>query len=180
MFWLLKTSTPSQSEIFFVIVASSVYLPFRSETPSQGEIFYVIVTCSVYLLFNTSTSSQIEIFFQSCSLACSLSLYVCIHVSRCPLKDQNTKLAPLRRNILLWKGVLVFKSKYTKQGPRSNNKKKYFVLGVVLVFKNKYTQEATITKNILLFEGVLVLKSKYTQECTITKNISLWAGVLHL
>ena len=115
MFWLLKTSTPSESKIFFVIVASSVYLSFRSETPSQSEIFYVIVTCSVYLLFKTSTSSQSEIFFQSYSLACSLSLYVCIHISRCPLTGQNTKLAPIRRNISLWKGVLVFKSKYTQE-----------------------------------------------------------------
>ena len=32
-------------------------------------------------------------------------------------------------------------------------------------------EETTITKNILLWEGVLNLKGQYTEEATITKNI---------
>ena len=48
------------------------------------------------------------------------------------------------KNILLWEGVLVLKS--------------------------KYTQESTITKNILLWEGVLQFKCKYTQESTKKKK----------
>ena len=49
-----------------------------------------------------------------------------------------------------------------------------------MVLKWKYTGETTITKNILLWEGVLVLKCKYREEVTITKNISLGGGVLVL
>ena len=142
IFWLLKTSTPSQSKIFFVIVASSVYLPFRCQTSSKSEIFYVIVTCSLYLLFNTSTPSQSEIFLETYSVPFSLYFYVCIRISRRPLKRKNTKVAPIRRNISLWEGVLVLKSKYTEQGPRSNNKKN------ISLWEWCYSLKANIHKNL--------------------------------
>ena len=53
--------------------------------------------------------------------------------------------------------------------------------------KGQYTEEATITRNISLWEGVLVLKSQYIhtsrenkQQNSFEKNISLWEGVLVL
>ena len=48
-----------------VIVACSMYWPFRTSTPSQSEIFClktVIVACSMYWPFRTSTPSQSELF----------------------------------------------------------------------------------------------------------------------
>ena len=44
-----KDQTPSQSEIFSVIVDFSYVLAFQDQTPSQNEIFYVIVDCSYVL-----------------------------------------------------------------------------------------------------------------------------------
>ena len=52
------TSTPSQNEIFYVIVGCCIYWPFKMNTPSESEIFQVIVA-SVYW---TSTLSKSEIF----------------------------------------------------------------------------------------------------------------------
>ena len=125
MYWPFETKTPSQSEIFFCYCSFfcifaiqdqhtlpkwnifsnlfsclfsllvCMYWPFRSKTPSQSEIFYVIVASSVYWPFKTSTPSQSEIFFQSYSLACSLSSYVCIGLARPPLKGQYTEQATI-------------------------------------------------------------------------------------
>ena len=43
--------TPSQSEIFSVIVALLYVLAFQDQTPSQSEIFSVIVAWSYVLAF---------------------------------------------------------------------------------------------------------------------------------
>ena len=51
MYLPFRTKTPSQSEIFSVIVDWSIfsmYSPFRTNTPSQSEIFSVIVDWSIF------------------------------------------------------------------------------------------------------------------------------------
>ena len=86
MYWPLKATTPSQSEIFSVIVACLYVLAFHDQTPFQSEIFFsklllevqyflkyffkaVIVPWSLlvcmYWPSKTSTPSQSEIFFSN-------------------------------------------------------------------------------------------------------------------
>ena len=51
MYWLFRTTTSSQSEIFSVIVALFYVLAFQDQTASQSEIFSVIVAWSYVLAF---------------------------------------------------------------------------------------------------------------------------------
>ena len=98
MYWPFKATTPSQSEIFSVIVACSYVLSFKDQTPSQSEIFFVIVDCLYVLGFKDQTPSQSEIFsvivactyvltFQGhntlpkWNILCYCSLFICIGIS---------------------------------------------------------------------------------------------------
>ena len=75
MYWLFMTTTPSQSEIFSVIVAWSYVLVFEDQTPSQSEIFSVIVAWLYVLAFQDhNTLPKWNIF-------CYCSLIVCIGLS---------------------------------------------------------------------------------------------------
>ena len=169
MYWPFRTSTPSQSEIFClkaVIVACSMYWPFRTSTPSQSEIFClkaVIVACSMYWPFRTSTPSQSEIF-------CLKALIVDIEPFR--------NILPFGSEMCWsWKALIA-----TITALRQN----ISLWEGVLVLKGQYIEQATITalrQNISLWEGVLVLKGQYIEQATITalrQNISLWEGVLVL
>ena len=49
---VFQDQTPSQSEIFSVIVAWSYVLAFQDQTPSQSEIFSVIVVWLYVLAFH--------------------------------------------------------------------------------------------------------------------------------
>ena len=72
---VFQDQTPSQSEIFPVIVALLYVLAFQDQTPSQSEIFSVIVTWSYVLAFhNYNTLPKWNIF-------CYCSLIVCIGLS---------------------------------------------------------------------------------------------------
>ena len=79
MYWPFITTTPSQSEIFSVIVAWSYVLAFQDQTPSQSKIFFVIVAWLCVLAFHDQTPSKSEIFSELAP-ARSNSL-----ISRCPL-----------------------------------------------------------------------------------------------
>ena len=98
MYWPFMTTTPSQSEIFSVIVAWLYVLAFQDQTPSQSEIFSVIVAWLYVLAFQDQTPSQSEIFsvivawlyvlaFQDhntlpkWNIFCYCSLIVCIGLS---------------------------------------------------------------------------------------------------
>ena len=72
----LKHQTPSQSEIFSVIVTFSYVLAFQDQTPSQSEIFSVIVDCSICIgLLGWHTLPKWNIL-------CYCSLFICIDLSR--------------------------------------------------------------------------------------------------
>ena len=79
MYWPFRTTTPSQSEIFSVIVALLSVLAFQDQTPSQSKIFFVIVAWLCVLAFQDQTPSQSEIFSELAP-ACSNLL-----ISQCPL-----------------------------------------------------------------------------------------------
>ena len=75
MYCLFRTTTPSQYEIFSVIVAWSYVLAFQDQTPSQSEIFFVIVAWWYVLAFqHHNTLPKWNIF-------CYCSLIVCIGIS---------------------------------------------------------------------------------------------------
>ena len=81
MYWPFKTSTPSQSEIYSLLLyLVHIEFPFSMTTPSQSEIFSVIVTFSYAVAFQDQTPSQSEIFFQICYCYCRfLSRFVCMY-----------------------------------------------------------------------------------------------------
>ena len=136
MYWPFRTSTPSQSEIFClkaVIVACSMYWPFRTSTPSQSEIFClkaVIVACSMYWPFRTSTRSQSEIFCLKAVIV-AIGLSGPAHPPKVKYSLKST-IRALRQNISLWEGVLVLKGQYSEILSQSNNNSfetEYFTLG---------------------------------------------------
>ena len=75
MYGPFMTTTPSQSEIFSVIVAWSYVLAFEDQTPSQSEIFSVIVAWLYVLAFQDhNTLPKWNIF-------CYCSFVICIGLS---------------------------------------------------------------------------------------------------
>ena len=61
MYSPFRTTTPSQSEIFSVIVDWSIfhmYSPFRTITPSKSEIFSVIVDWSIFHMHSLSRTTK--------------------------------------------------------------------------------------------------------------------------
>ena len=60
MYWPFRTTTPSQSEIFSVIVALLYVLAFQDQTPSQSEIFSVIVAWYYSEEIFNSDQSELE------------------------------------------------------------------------------------------------------------------------
>ena len=89
MFWPFTTTTPSQSEIFSVIVALLSVLAFQDQTPSQSKIFFVIVALLSVLAFHDQTPSQSEIFSELAP-ARSNSL-----ISRCALGNIFAQQLPI-------------------------------------------------------------------------------------
>ena len=84
MYWPFRTTHPPKVKYFFKSYCSllsllvCMYWPSSTTTPSQSEIFSVIVTCSYVLAFQDQTPSQSEIFFQICYCRL-LSLLVCMY-----------------------------------------------------------------------------------------------------
>ena len=88
VYWPFIASTPSQSEIFFqsyslaCSLCSYVCIGLsRPVHPPKVKYFSIIVASSVYWPFRSKTPSQSEIFSQCYFFACSLCSYVCIGLS---------------------------------------------------------------------------------------------------
>ena len=75
MYWPLKTKTASQSEIFFVIVVSSVYWPLCTKTPLQQvmgketELFAYFTHCSVLEMWRDLDSRVAPVHGKTCRIS---------------------------------------------------------------------------------------------------------------
>ena len=71
---------PPKVKYSLLLYLVHIEFPFSTTTPSQSEIFSVIVTFSYAVAFQDQTPSQSEIFFQICYCYCRLlSLFVCMY-----------------------------------------------------------------------------------------------------
>ena len=66
---------PSQSEIFYVIVACSVYWPFKTSTPPKVKYFLVIVASSVYCNFFCILAFQVWHTLPKWNIFCYCSIF---------------------------------------------------------------------------------------------------------
>ena len=140
----------------------------------------VIVACSMYWPFRTSTPSQSEIF---CLKALIVDLREYFTLGGCAGPERPiATITALRQNISLWEGVLVLKGQYIEQGTITALRQNISLWEGVLVLKGQYIEQATITalrQNISLWEGVLVLKEVNCQKdvnCQIIKYLDYGGG----
>ena len=140
----------------------------------------VIVACSMYWPFRTSTPSQSEIF---CLKALIVDLREYFTLGGCAGPERPiATITALRQNISLWEGVLVLKGQYIEQGTITALRQNISLWEGVLVLKGQYIEQATITalrQNISLWEGVLVLKEVNCQKdvnCQIIKHLDYGGG----
>ena len=121
-------STSSQSEIFFIIVGSSIHWPFKPRRYIRAD----------------RTRNKI-------ALQKSISFWEGVMVLKGQIHRTDYTITTFGENISLWEGVLVLKWKYTGETTVTKN---ILLREGALVLKCKYTEETTITKNISLWEGV--------------------------
>ena len=140
----------------------------------------VIVACSMYWPFRTSTPSQSEIF---CLKALIVDLREYFTLGGCAGPERPiATITALRQNISLWEGVLVLKGQYIEQGTITALRQNISLWEGVLVLKGQYIEQATITalrQNLSLWEGVLVLKEVNCQKdvnCQIIKYLDYGGG----
>ena len=96
----------------------------------------VIVACSMYWPFRTSTPSQSEIF---CLKALIVDLREYFTLGGCAGPERPiATITALRQNISLWEGVLVLKGQYIEQGTITALRQNISLWEGVLVLKGQY------------------------------------------
>ena len=174
VYWPFKTSIPSQSEIFSVIVAcslSSCLFAIQDQHPLSK--WNILCYCNLFsLLMCIGVSRPAPLTKWNILCYCSLfSQLVCIGLSRPPHSPKVkyslwNEQATITENISQWEGVLVLNSQYTQAERTSYNNSRIFHCWRGWWSWNanthKQREQATITENILLWEGVLVLNGQYT------------------
>ena len=113
-----------------VIVACSMYWPFRTSTPSQSEIFCLkalIVDLREYFTLGGCAGPERPIATIT-ALRQNISLWEGVLVLKGQYIEQAT-ITALRQNISLWEGVLVLKGQYIEQETITALETEYFTLG---------------------------------------------------
>ena len=112
LFYVIGLSGPAHPlkvkySVSKLIVACSMYWPFRTSTPSQSEIFCLKAVIVAIGLSGPAHPSQSEIF---CLKALIVDLREYFTLGGCAGPERPiATITALRQNILLWEGVLVLK-----------------------------------------------------------------------